>query len=274
MTKKTHPRLLLINDDGINAEGLKYLYRGLRNKADITIVAPITEKSGSGVSMTLTKPLKILSISWEDNVPAWSVTGTPADCVKLALNSILKEPPDLIVSGINRGSNAGRNVLYSGTIGAVIEGIFRDNLPGIAFSCSDYENPGYHKFYKYVFPIVRHFMEHTLPSGTLLNVNFPSGSCQDVKGFRLARQGMGFWTDNPDKRIHPEGIPYYWLGGKWKPHKEAPDSDVLLLEQGYVTAVPIHVNEMTDHNHIAAHRVRFEDLFDAFAEEDLSDINK
>lgn len=256
-------KLLLVNDDGIHAEGLRYLYKGLKDHAQISIVAPITERSGAGLSMTLTKPLKTDSVRWEDGVPAWSVTGTPADCVKLALNALLTYKPDLIVSGINRGSNAGRSVLYSGTIGGVIEGMYRNSIPGIAFSSADFANPNFDQFYQYIYPLVCYRLEHPMPEGTLLNVNFPSLEAGKVKGCKMARQGKGFWTDNPDKRLHPDGIPYYWLGGKWRHLEEHPDSDVALLSQGYITAVPIHVDELTDHGHFSKHKKHFDGLFSA-----------
>jgi 5'-nucleotidase len=253
--------VLLVNDDGIHADGLKHLYRGLKGKANLSIVAPISERSGSGLSMTLYKPLKISPTSWDDDVRAWSVTGTPADCIKLALNSLLDTVPDLIVSGINRGSNAGRSVLYSGTIGGVIEGMYRNNIPGIAFSASDYENPGFEKFSPYVYPLIQYYLEHPLPQGSFLNVNFPSAN-SEVQGCRMARQGRSFWADNPDKRIHPaDGNPYYWLGGKWRSYEEDPESDVALLQQGFITAVPIHVDELTDHGHFNDKKAHFNTLF-------------
>ncbi len=253
--------ILLVNDDGIYAEGLKYLYKALTGKAKITIVAPINERSGSGLSMTLAKPLKIFQIPWENGDKAYSVTGTPSDCVKLALNTLMDAPPDCIVSGINRGSNSGRTVLYSGTIGGVIEGVYRNDLPGIAFSSSDFNNPSYERFVKYIHPIVDHFMRHPPKTGTLINVNFPISKHEKIKGFKMTRQGKGFWTDNPDRRIHPEGDPYFWLGGKWKECTEEADSDVSWLDKGYITAVPVHVNELTDHEHLEKHKVYFEEIF-------------
>lgn len=254
------PNLLILNDDGISAPGLKHLYRAVHKEVETHIVAPVIEKSGAGLSMTLRKPLKILKVDWEDHPNSYSITGTPADCVKLALNTLLNTPPDLIISGINKGSNAGRNVLYSGTIGGVIEGVYRNNIPGIAFSSHDFANPDYDKFEKYIYPIVRYFLENPITPGTLINVNFPSLSNGPVKGIKMARQGLGFWTDKPDERTHPEGEPYYWLGGQWRTFDEDPLSDVHLLEQGYITVVPIHVNELTDHNHLNEHKDRFEKM--------------
>ncbi len=258
------PIVLMVNDDGINAPGLKHLFHALKDKVDLTVVAPLHEKSGAGLSMTLTKPLRILKKPFE-GIEAFTVNGTPADCVKLALTSLYETPPDLIVSGINRGSNAGRNVLYSGTIGGVIEGVYRNSIQGIAFSSCEYENTSYEPLQKYVYPIIQHVLEHPLPTGTFLNVNFPRHTESPVKGLKFAKQGRSFWTDNPDKRSHPEGDHYYWLGGKWRDHDEEPESDVHLLGQGYISAVPIHVNELTDHNHFEKHKTIFEDYFDEYS---------
>lgn len=252
------PNILLINDDGIHAPGLKHLWRSLHEHFNLFIVAPAYEQSGKGVAITLRKPLVLERHHWEGNTSAWKVTGTPADCVKLALSSIFKTPPALIVSGINRGSNSGRNVLYSGTVGGVIEGVFR-GIPGVAFSCQDYDSPLYHVAEKHILPIVQHVLEHPLPTHTLLNVNFPDQG-EEVKGFRYARQGSGYWIDNPEERRHPEGHPYYWLGGRWSDHAEHDESDVHLLRQGYVTAVPIHVGDLTDHKHFLQKKEIFEKL--------------
>lgn len=253
MQKKPH--VLITNDDGIDAIGIKHLWQALAKDFNISIVAPSSEKSGSGLGITLRDPIHIQQVPWEQNTAAWKVSGTPADCVRMGLRVLLNTPPDLIVSGINRGSNAGRNVLYSGTVGGAIEGALR-NIPGIAFSCHDYDKPDYATAEKYVLPIVRYLLAHPLPGGTLLNVNVPT--CPKLLGVKLARQGRGYWIENPEGRLHPEGRPYYWLGGKWQHHSEEEHSDVALLDQGYITCVPLHVHELTDRNVLDSHRDRFE----------------
>ncbi len=251
------PYLLITNDDGIHAPGIRHLWETVREHADTAIVAPQVERSGSGLSITWTKPLHIHPVLWEKSTPAWTLNGTPADCVKMALAVLLDRKPDLIISGINRGSNPGRTVLYSGTIGGVIEGAFK-NIPGIAFSFSDLEPPPLSVTQQYIYPIIRHFLEHPLPAGTILNVNFPYNAKEGVKGFRIAKQGKGYWVESPDKRIHPEGVPYYWLGGKFKSFEEDPESDIALLEQGFIAAVPIHVSQMTDLDAFEKHKSLFE----------------
>jgi 5'-nucleotidase len=257
------PFLLITNDDGINAPGIRHLWEAVHEFADVAIVAPQSEKSGSGLSITWTKPLVIQEIAWAKNTPAWSVNGTPADCVKMATSVLLKKRPDMVISGINRGSNAGRTVLYSGTIGGVIEGILKE-IPGIAFSFCDFEAPPLSVTKPYIFPLIQHFLENPLPKGSLLNVNFPLNAKDQIAGFKLVRQGFGQWSESPDKRTHPEGMPYYWLGGKWAPvEDEHPDSDVYWLEQGYVAGVPIHVGELTDHGALSSHKTRLEKVFNS-----------
>lgn len=254
------PFLLITNDDGIFAPGIRHLWEAVREFADLAIVAPHSEKSGSGLSITWTRPLLIQKISWEDNVSAWSVNGTPADCVKMALSMILDRKPDLVVSGVNRGSNAGRTVLYSGTIGGIIEGVLK-GIPGIAFSFSDFETPPVAATKKYILTLIQEVLKHPLPKGSFLNVNFPLNCQEKIKGLKLSRQGKGYWSEAPEQRTHPEGTPYYWLGGQWCSFEEDAESDVAHLEQGYIAAAPIHVNDLTDHGVYTAHKKRFESLF-------------
>lgn len=241
MQKK--PYILITNDDGIDALGLIALYQAICDFAEVVIIAPASEQSGVGAGISLRNPLQIQPVSWPNNTAAWKVTGTPADCVRLGLHTILDRTPNLILSGINRGSNAGRTIFHSGTVGAVIEGTMK-NVPGIAFSSVDYKNPNYEQFKEFVQPIALQCLTQPLPKGTLLNVNFPN--VKKIQGIKLAHQGMGYWMENPEQRFHPEGHEYYWLGGKWNTHEEEEESDVYLLEKGYVTAVPIYINQLTD----------------------------
>lgn len=256
MNKK--PRILIVNDDGIHAPGLKHLWNAVSDLGDVSIVAPAGEKSGVGLSITIYSPLHVEQVRWDNNTPAWKVTGTPADCVRLALSVILDQKPDLIVSGINKGGNSGRTALYSGTVGGVMEGVMR-NIPGIAFSCQNFENPDFASAEKHVTGIVKHVLEHPLAQGTFLNVNFPQN--EEFKGIRLARQGRGYWRESPDARKHPEGHTYYWLGLQWGAHDEHEESDVSLLDQGYITAVPMRIAELTDHSFLEERKALFEKTF-------------
>lgn len=251
------PRILLTNDDGIHASGIKHLWKSLKEFADLSVVAPEAEQSAVSHSITIRHPLKINSYHWENEVTVWSVNGTPADCVKLALNVILKESPDLILSGINRGTNSGRNAFYSGTVGAIIEGIMHD-VPGIALSLCENNKPRFEQIENYIPHIVQYVLKHPLPLGTFLNINFPS-TRNPIHGVRLTRQGKEYWAENPEKRHHPvEGETYYWLGSRIAEYDEHEDSDIHWLKKGYITAVPLHIGELTDHHYFSQKKENFE----------------
>lgn len=260
------PLILITNDDGVHAPGIKHLWNALQGMGDLIVVAPAHEQSAVGLSITIRHPLHLEQQKWKSGdveTKVWSVNGTPADCMKLALSVLVPRPPDLIVSGINRGTNSGRNVLYSGTVAAVIEGVMHD-VPGIAFSIADYFNPIYDEVESLVVPIVKYTLEHNLPNGTFLNVNFPPVMGSHFKGFRFARQGREFWIEDPEKRLHPVvGSDYYWLGAKIAQFEEEEDSDIACLREGYATAVPIHVSDLTHHLHLEKHRELFENFVNA-----------
>lgn len=259
---KRKPHILISNDDGVHAPGIKYLWQALQDIADLTVVAPHAEQSATSLSITLRDPLRLDKIDWNNGAQVWCVTGTPSDSVKLGLKIVLADrKPDLIVSGINRGNNAGRNVLYSGTVAAAIESVLH-GVPSIAFSCDDYWDTDYRMAHNHVPKIVEHVLEHPLPHGTLLNVNFPSKNLQGIKGYKMTRQGMEFWVEDPIERSHPaDRHAYYWLGAKLAQFDEHEDCDVVWLKKGYVTAVPIHVNELTDHKHLSLRKAHFDALY-------------
>lgn len=247
------PHILITNDDGIHAPGIKHLWKGLSPYFDLSVVAPATEQSGVGLGITTRQPIRMEHLDWEGHPRAWSVNGTPADCVKMALGVILAEnPPCLVVSGMNRGSNAGGNALYSGTVGGVIEGLMH-GIPGIAFSCYDFFDPDYAEGEKHAAKIVQHVLKNPLPHGTLLNVTFPEKQYCPVKGFKMTRQGKEVLIGDLHKREHPVGQhPYYWLGYKLRTGEEAENSEITWLQKGYCTASPLHVHELTDHSYIKA----------------------
>lgn len=252
------PHILITNDDGVYAPGIRHLWNAVKDICNITIVAPELEQSSSGLSVTLRRPLHIDKVEWNHpNTAAWSVSGTPSDCVKLALSVILDSPPDIILSGINRGSNAGRNVLYSGTIAAVMEGVMH-NIPGIAFSTGDFYNPCFEENEKYIPSVLKYVIDHPLPAGTFFNVNFPNKGI--INGIRMTRQGKEFWAENPEKRDHPTGNAYYWLGSRLAKFQEEEDCDIAWLEKNYATVVPIHIGELTDLEHIRKQKKHFEIL--------------
>jgi 5'-nucleotidase len=255
------PKILLTNDDGIESPGLKQLAMALENVADLMIFAPHGEKSASGLSITLKEPLGIKEGVWDGPHQAWWVKGTPADCVKVGLAHYLDAKPDLIVSGINHGSNAGRNLLYSGTVGGVIEGIMHD-IPGIAFSMGDYSNPQFDRCNNYIEKIVSHVLNEPLPKGTLLNVNFPRKTFEKYQGLKFTRQGWGMWTSNIDKRSHPtDGDFCHRVSIREIQEAEFDDTDTWWLQHGFITATPIHIAELTDHRLLIERKEIFEALF-------------
>lgn len=258
---KTRPHILITNDDGIHSPGIKQLWDALKDVANVTVIAPASEQSAVGLSVTIRHPIRIEKLDWHQHEQAWSVTGTPADCVKMALNVVMEKRPDIIMSGINRGGNAGRNVLYSGTVAGAIEGTLQ-GIPSVAFSCWDYKDTDYSVASKFIRPMLQHVLENPLPRGTLLNVNFPSKACKEIKGVKLTRQGKEYWAENPDKRLHPaEQSAYYWLGVRLAEFNEEEDCDVVWLKKGYVAAVPVHIDELTDHNHLLKQKQKFEEFF-------------
>ena len=255
------PLILLTNDDGIYAPGIKHLWKALQEVADVVVVAPSTEQSAVSLSITIRHPLKIEEVEWPfAEAKVWCVNGTPADCVKLALNVILPERPTFIFSGINRGNNAGRNVHYSGTVAAVVEGILHD-IPGIALSVSDYFNPNYAQVERFIPCLVEYLLAHPLPPYTFLNVNFPKNMEERFLGYRMAQQGKEFWLENPEKREHPaEGHAYYWLGTQLAQFEEHPQADVVLLREGYATVVPVFMGNLTHQTYFAQQKELFENF--------------
>ena len=256
------PHLLLTNDDGIDTPGIKSIWKALHNYAHLSIIAPSPKNNSA-------RPMQIIPITWEKNTPAWSVNGSPAECIRLGLSVLLKKTPHLIISGLNRKANSGRNVLYGNTIGGVIEGALR-NIPGIAFSCEDPKIIDYKNYERFIRPIIHHFIKHPLPSGSFLNVTFPKNP-QKIKGFKMARQGKGYWIENPNHSM-PSAHPCCFLGNRWVSHQEEEDSDVALLKKGYITAVPLQVSELTDYTSLQKHKVHLEDLFEKIS--NSSDFKK
>lgn len=254
--------IVITNDDSISAPGIFHLYKALSTIANVTVVAPAFDQSckGVGISLPKSRMIEAEKTSWENDITVWKVHGTPADCTKFALHYLCEKKPDFIVSGINNGSNAGKNVLYSGTIGAVVQATFA-NIPGIAFSCMWDE--GEEKFVKaeeFIPSIIEHFSSHPIPSGTLMNINFPSHTMENMKGFSLAKQGKSFWDLKVGSDTKLKGTKQYPLYDEWDFQDEDQDSDIHLLKEGYITCVPIHVEDLTDHKHKHAHRPYFEKL--------------
>ena len=237
-------RILLTNDDGVYAPGLRALRKELLKLGEVVIVAPATEQSGVGHSITLLNPLLIQEVHDEDKqFLGWAVEGRPADCVKLGLLELLPEPPDLIVSGLNAGSNAGINVLYSGTVAAAIEGAFFHRT-SIAVSL-EYTKPKPLDFSKAA-GLARQVIEQIIAccpkTGTLFNVNIPSLEKGPVRGIRVVPQNVAPYVETFDRRVDPRGRVYFWSKPDIDCPTPHPDTDVSALAESYITITPLQFN--------------------------------
>lgn len=230
-------RILISNDDGINAEGIIQLRKSLEGLAEIYVVAPDRERSATGHKITVHRPLRAKEQTYpETNTKGWSVDGTPSDCVKLGLEALLPELPDLVISGINRGPNLGTDVLYSGTVSAAIEGIIND-VPAIAISLASYEFQDFSCAGKFIKKMITEY-GGKIHGATLLNINVPAG---EPRGIKITRLGNRRYANVFSKRTDPRGGTYFWMAGE--PHDidgENPDTDVWAVNKGFISITPIH----------------------------------
>jgi 5'-nucleotidase len=234
------PLILITNDDGADARGIEVLTRLMCEIGDVVVMAPDGARSAQSNALTVTHPIRFKKIEEVPGLTRYSCTGTPTDCVKLALNEIVERKPDLLVSGINHGSNAAINVIYSGTIGAVLEGCENDIL-SIGFSlCNHSYDADFTNFESFITQITKLALQNGLPHGTCLNVNAPMG---EIAGIRVSRQCDGKWTKEFAKRTDPQGRAYFWLTGNFENHEpDAPDTDEWALSQGYISVVPTKID--------------------------------
>lgn len=248
MIKAKQPTILVVNDDGITAEGIKALMHTMKGLGRVVVVAPDSPQSGMGHAITIGKPLRLEKVEVYEGIEMYSCSGTPVDCVKLAVNAILKgQKPDLCVSGINHGLNNSINVLYSGTMSAAVEGAI-EGIPSIGFSLDDYNaQANFEHCLKYVKELAQQVLANGLPVGTVLNVNFPAGN--DLKGIKVCRQANAKWAEEFDMRYDPYKRPYYWLTGVFQNNDNGEDTDVWALEHNYVSVVPVQF-DMTAHHAI------------------------
>lgn len=246
MTKR--PLILVTNDDGINAPGIRTLIDVMKTIGDVVVVAPDSPQSGMGHAITLDSTLYVERLV-VDNVETdeYSCSGTPADCVKLGIKELLNRRPDICVSGINHGSNSSINVIYSGTMSAALEaGI--EGIPAIGFSLLDYSwNANFEASKKYVKLITKNVLKHGLPNGVVLNVNIPNAPQADIKGIKICRQARANWEEEFDKRKSPQGRDYYWLSGKFVNLDNGEDTDEWALTNNYVSVVPVQF-DLTAHH--------------------------
>ena len=238
-------KILVTNDDGIYAEGIQFLSKVLfeSSRYRLKIVAPDHERSAVGHAITMHRPLRVERANFLHNpeLIGWSVNGTPSDCVKLAVEALLEEKPDLVISGINRGSNLGTDVLYSGTVSAAVEGVIL-GLPAVAVSLTGGGDGGdFTQAARFIRDLIPSLLEQGLPKGTLLNINVPPGE-QAIKGVRVTRLGTRRYKNSFDRRTDPRGLVYYWLAGDLVEGEEEEDSDVRAVQENFISVTPIHFN--------------------------------
>lgn len=244
--------ILVTNDDGITAPGLRALVSYMKEIGDVVVVAPDSPQSGMGHAITLDSTLysKKMQVDLSHKgTEEYSCSGTPADCVKLGLQELLDRKPDICVSGINHGSNSSINVIYSGTMSAAIEaGI--EGVPAIGFSLCDYNwEADFAPAEKYVKKIVREALKSGIPKGVVLNVNIPKLPKKEIKGIKVCRQAKANWKEKFDKRTNPMGKDYYWLTGEFELLDKGEDTDEWALANGYISVVPTQF-DLTAHHAI------------------------
>ena len=234
------PIILVTNDDGITAAGIQNLAYLMKELGDVIIVAPDSPQSAMGHAITIAKPLRLEKVDLYEGIQSYQCSGTPVDCVKLAVNKILHRKPDLLVSGINHGSNSSINILYSGTMSAAMEGAI-EGSPSIGFSLSDFSaNANFQPTHKYILSIAKNVLENGLPKSTLLNVNFPLvQKFNELKGVKICRQAVAKWQEEFDERLDPHKRKYYWLTGVFELNDEGQDTDEWALKNNYVSVVPV-----------------------------------
>lgn len=239
-TKK--PLILVCNDDGINAPGIHYLIECIKKNADVVVVAPDAPRSGQSSAITVNAPLLLKEHTNFDGAKVYSVSGTPVDCVKLAMHAIVPRKPDLMVCGINHGTNAGNCVLYSGTMGAVLEAA-TVGIPSIGFSLLHHSiKADFSKCGPVVEKICAAVLEKGLPEGVCLNVNIPA-QCTP-KGIKVLRASRGFWTEEYENYTTPHGQPFYWLTGRFENQEpDNPATDIYWLDREWVSVVPVSVDQ-------------------------------
>lgn len=248
---KKKPLILVTNDDGITAPGIRALIEVMNTLGDVCVVAPDSPQSGMGHAITINNTLYCDKVEVHKDQPQkeYSCSGTPADCVKLAVNEILKRKPDLCVSGINHGSNSSINVIYSGTMSAAVEA-GTQGIPSIGFSLLDYSlDADFEPVKKYVKQIAEQCLQNKMPQGVVLNVNFPKASAKELKGLKVCRQANAHWIENFDKRTNPLGRDYYWLTGEFVNEDKGEDTDEWALANNFVSVVPVQF-DLTAHHAI------------------------
>jgi 5'-nucleotidase len=236
---KKQPVILITNDDGITAPGIRNLVEAVRGLGKIVVVAPDKAQSGMGHAITIGQPLRMNKVEIFDGVEAWQTSGTPVDCVKLAVDKILHRKPDLCLSGINHGANHSINVIYSGTMSAAMEAAI-ESIPSIGFSLLDYRfEADFSASRYYIKKIVENVLAQQNEKHFLLNVNIPAVPQNEIKGVKICKQAYAKYEEDFDERTDPQGKKYYWLTGQFINFDKGKDTDVWALQNNYVSIVPI-----------------------------------
>ena len=238
--------ILVTNDDGVTAPGIRALIEAVSPLGKVVVVAPDSPQSGQGHAITIGTPLRLEQVYIFDGIEAWQCSGTPVDCVKLARDKILHRLPDLCVSGINHGANHSINVIYSGTMSAAMEAAI-EGVPSVGFSSLDYSfEQDFILSKKVAFTVAKKMLETKLPEGTLFNVNIPVAREEEFKGIRISRQADAKWVEAFDERRDPRGKKYYWLTGEFVNRDSGEDTDVWALANNYASLVPVQF-DLTDY---------------------------
>lgn len=233
------PLILITNDDGITSKGIRTLVELMKQLGDVIVVAPNSPQSGMGHAITMGEPLRLYPTDIFEGVDEYECSGTPVDCVKLAKHHVLKDrDPDLVVSGVNHGSNSSISVLYSGTMSAAIEAAI-EGIPSIGFSlCDVNEQADFSHAHEYILKIAKSVLANNFPKGTTLNVNIPKKSDETIKGIKICKQANAKWQESFDYRKDPTGRGYFWMVGEFVNHDTSEDSDEWALKNNYISVVP------------------------------------
>ena len=241
--------ILITNDDGYSSKGIKALINAVKNLGKILIVAPDSPQSGMGHAISVNKPIRCYKTNFFDSVEAYCCTGTPVDCIKMGLYLLKDKKPDLILSGINHGSNVSTNILYSGTMSAAVEGAL-SGIPSVGYSLTDYSDDADFQYSEKIVQIIsKKVIKEGLKKGTCLNVNIPKLKEEHIKGIKICRQANGYWREDFDKRKSPFGKEYYWLSGEFVNKDKGEDTDIWALENGFISIVPVQF-DLTAHHMI------------------------
>lgn len=236
---KEQPIILITNDDGVTAPGIRNLVEAVKDLGKIVVVAPDKPQSGMGHAITIGSPLRLQKVHLMDDVESWQCSGTPVDCVKLAVDKVLHRKPDICLSGINHGANHSINVIYSGTMSAAIEASI-ESIPSIGFSLLNYSmEADFTGAKKYARLLVEQLLKRKLDKHFCLNVNFPSVDVSLIKGVKVCRQAYAKYVEDFNERKDPTGKNYYWLTGEFKNFDKGKDTDVWALEHNFVSVVPV-----------------------------------